>query len=644
MSTLETQAESRRYFGPELKMSTIWPALLLGLITLILYWPTTHAAFFCLDDGPYIQNNPFVKGGLTWVDFCWALTNPIIGNWHPLTMWSYMLDEEFYGLNPGGFHLTNIIVHAVDTVLVFLVFFRLTGARGRSWVVAALFGLHPLHVESVAWVAERKDVLSAFFWLLTLWAYIRYVASAAARRPDTNKWFNLALLSFVLGLMSKAMLVTLPFVLLLLDFWPLARHKQISWRELVLDKMPFFGLTIVASAITFLVQQKIGAMAFGSGIPLPVRLENALVAYCQYLGKLAWPEDLAFFYPHPKHLPLGSALLAGLVLGLLTVLFYLRRQRQPYLLIGWLWFVGTLVPVIGLVQVGDQAFADRYTYIPSLGIFVAVVWGVYEFTGRWRFQRLTRWLLSAVVLAFFTVRTAQQIPYWRDAEAICRHAIAVTQNNHYAYGILGRSFLEQDLNQQAIPYLQEAIRLKPDYSVAHYCLGLAYFNEYQSAAAIAEFQKTIALQPAYAAAHYNLSAALFSAGQVAESMKEYQVAARLDPQYADGLTRLQGILDLNNLAWQLATSPNPADRNGARAVELAENICNQTQFKITRLVGTLAAAYAEAGRFDEAVTTAQKACLLADRWGDTSLLQINRQLLEIYLAGKPFHQSAPGSH
>ena len=625
------------------KYSTGLLALLLGLLALILYWPTTHAAFFCLDDGPYIENNPFVKGGVTLQGLYWALTSPIIGNWHPLTMWSYMLDIEFFGLNPWGFHLTNIIFHAVDTALVFFVFYQLTGARGRSWVVAALFGLHPLHVESVAWVAERKDVLSAFFWLLTLWAYARFVGCPVTQKTNAVRWFNLALIFFALGLMSKAMLVTLPFVLILLDYWPLQRAQITGFRlqecrRLVLEKIPFFALAAAASVVTFLVQRQIGAMTFGEGIPFTNRVENALVAYCRYLGKLFWPENLAFFYPHPKHLLLVQILLAGLVLCALSGLFFWRRNRQPYLLVGWLWFMGTLVPVIGLVQVGDQAMADRYSYIPSLGIFIIIVWGLHELTRGLRQQMVWLSLFSATSLLVLTVKTRQQLSYWRNAETICRHALAVTENNHFAYGILGRALLEKGLNHDAIPQLQEAIRLKPDYCVAHYCLGLAYFQEFQAEAAIQEFRKTIAIQPDYADAHYNLSAVLFSRGLITESMPEYQTAGRLDPKYAAGLTRFTGLLDLNNLAWQLATNPDANQRNGARAIELAESICEQSQYGVAIFIGTLAAAYAEAGRFDEAVATGQKACDLAAKWGDMNLLQKNQELVRRYQAHQAYRE------
>ncbi|MEI8292270.1 MAG: hypothetical protein WCH99_22595, partial [Verrucomicrobiota bacterium] len=410
-------------FGRRIPNSLL--AVLLALATLALYWPVTHADFVYLDDGQYVQTNPFVQQGLALNSLIWALTNPIMGNWHPLTMWSYMLDYEFFGLNPGGYHLTNILLHAVDTALVFLVFYRLTGARGRSWLLAALFGLHPLHVESVAWIAERKDVLSALFWLLAMWSYARYAGLADRQEAAKAKiFYRLTLAFFVLGLMSKAMLVTLPCVLLLLDFWPLKRLSPVGWRRLVTEKVPFIALAAAASLVTYFFQQSCGATTFIENIPMADRLQNAFISYARYLGKLFCPENLAIFYPHPKHWPLGLVALAALLLVAVSLFVFLRRQHQPFLLVGWFWFLGTLVPVIGLVQVGGQAMADRYAYIPSIGIFVLLVWGASELLQKFRWQFSA--VLAAITLAGCAVITRQQLPYWQNMETISRHALAVT--------------------------------------------------------------------------------------------------------------------------------------------------------------------------------------------------------------------------
>ena len=611
-------------------------AVLLALATLALYWPVIHADFVYLDDGQYVQKNSFVQQGLSLNSIIWALTNPIMGNWHPLTMWSYMLDYEFFGLNPGGFHFTNILIHAADTALVFLVFYRLTGARGRSWLVAALFGLHPLHVESVAWIAERKDVLSAFFWLLAMGTYARYAGLADRQDAQAKKFYRLSLVFFVLGLMSKSMMVTLPCVFLLLDFWPLKRFQNVPVRQLVREKIPFFVLAAAASVVTFLLQKSGGAMMFIEGIPLPVRAANALVSYCRYLGNFFWPENLAIFYPHPQHWPFWQVALAALFLGAVSLFAYLRRSRQPFLFAGWFWFVGTLVPVIGLVQVGGQAMADRYTYIPSLGIFMLVVWGVHELIKNWRHQFLFSVSVGTAALVFCGVKTSQQLPCWQNTETVSRHALAVTRDNYMASDMLGCWLGEQIRTDEAIAALQSAIQIKPDFTDAHYNLGVAFDARHQTDAAIREFQATTRLQPNFAEGHYNLGLALFNRGRIGEAMSEYHEAVRLDAKFADGFNGFCSLLDLNNLAWTLATSPDASARDGARAVSLGESVCEQTQYHVTVFVGTLAAAYAEAGRFDEAIVTGQKACALASQFGDLEHLKKNQELVSRYQSNQAY--------
>lgn len=334
-------------------------AVLLGLVTLALYWPATRHDFLTYDDDVYVTANSHVQAGLTLAGLKWAFITPVNSNWHPLTMLSYMLDCQMYGLNPWGHHLTNLVLHAVNTVLVFLLLRRLTGSVWRSAAVAALFGWHPLHVESVAWVAERKDVLSAGFGFLTLILYARYVEQSKIRNPKSKIYYGLALIVFALGLMSKSMLVTWPFVMLLLDFWPLNRvagpgSRVSGWRRLVLEKIPFFALAAAASVMAFIAQKNNGAVVNFQNLSFGARVGNALVSYCRYLGKLFWPAKLAVFYPHPRHWPLAEVLLAGGLLAVLSVFLFIRRRRHPFLLMGWLWFVGTLVPVIGLVQIGGQ--------------------------------------------------------------------------------------------------------------------------------------------------------------------------------------------------------------------------------------------------------------------------------------------------
>ncbi|MEI9961723.1 MAG: hypothetical protein WDM76_11500 [Limisphaerales bacterium] len=374
--------------------------IVLALVTIALYWPATQCDFINLDDPEYVTANVHVQNGLSVENIKWAFSNPVLFNWHPLTMLSYMMDCQFFGLNPWRHHLTSVLLHSLNTVLVFLFLRSLTGALWRSVLVAALFGWHPLHVESVAWVAERKDVLSTCFGLLSLIFYGRYAqkqSQAASSKLKTQKGstlnsqpatidYVLALLFLALGLMSKAMLVTWPFVMLLLDYWPLERFNRLHIWRLVVEKIPFFVLTVLVGIVTFVVQKQGGALDTGEALPLGARGGNALISYCRYLGKLIWPTDLAVFYPHPGHWPVGLVIMAGMLLLGISIVLIAKRAHYPYLLMGWLWFVGTLVPVIQLLQTGAHAMADRYTYIPSIGALILIVWGIYELTRSWRHQ------------------------------------------------------------------------------------------------------------------------------------------------------------------------------------------------------------------------------------------------------------------
>ena len=566
-------------------------AVALVLLTMALYWPATRGGFVNYDDDLYVTANAHVQHGLTWDGIKWACLNPVCWNWHPLTVLSHMADCQLFGLKPWGHHLTNALLHALDTGLVFVLLQLLTGATWRSLLVAALFALHPLHVESVAWVSERKDVLSGFFGLLALIAYVRYAQGGAPksearnpkpegnpkpeiRRPkpeDRSRWsvvpssifYLLSLFFFALGLMSKPMLVTWPFVMLLLDFWPLGRMEKrmqnAEWRmqngeargtchaprttpqsqianrksqillPLLVEKLPFFFLAAAASVVTFAVQQRGGAVMAAEGLPLGARCVNALMSYGRYLGKLFWPTDLAVFYPRPGQWPLGRVQLAGgLILGI-SVLVWVRRRRQPYLLMGWLWFLGTLVPVIGLVQVGSQAMADRYTYLPSLGVLILIVWGAYELTRSWRYQVPASAVAGGGALVLCVALTWQQIGYWKDGETLFRHALAVTENNPVAHNNLGYALCEKGQIEEAIGQYLEALRLRPDDPGAHCNLGAALDKKGQTDAAIREFQEALRLKPDYAEAYNNLGAALGKKGQTTEAIRQLQEAVRLKP-------------------------------------------------------------------------------------------------------------------
>jgi tetratricopeptide (TPR) repeat protein len=581
-------------FAPALKRDTpvalrasskVWlTAACLLLVTSALYWPATHYDFVNYDDPNYVTANTWVQSGLNWEGVKWAFLNPVSCNWHPLTMLSHMLDCQMFGLNPRGHHLTSVLLHAVNSVLVFAFLRQVTGATLRSLFVAVLFAVHPLRVESVAWVAERKDLLSGFFGLLTLICYTRYAQKCMAveceetKAPETAapvSWsatlnYLLALLCFALGLMSKPILVTWPCLLLLLDYWPLGRFQILKSEvqsltaandglqtedhgpstarssqdvnRLLLEKAPFFLLAAVFSVVSFVVQKQGGAVRAFRDFPLAARCANALISYCRYLGKLLWPTRLAVYYPHPGHWALGMVLLAGgLVLGVSALLF-VRRRRAPFLLIGWLWFCGTLVPVIGLVQVGGQAMADRYTYLPSLGVLILAVWGAYDLTRRWRYHGVVLSVAGSVAIVICLALTRQQLGYWKDSEVLFRHAVKVTEGNYLAHNSLGTALDAKGQADEAIRHYQDAIRLKPDYPEAHYNLGNELARKGDIDEAIRHYQEAIRLKPDYAETYYNLGLVLTGKGRMEEAIRQFQAAIRVKPDYADAHFNLAMLL------------------------------------------------------------------------------------------------------
>jgi tetratricopeptide (TPR) repeat protein len=523
---------------------------MLVLVTIALYWPATGYDFVNYDDPEFLTANPHVQGGLSWEGVKWAFGNTEQAvYWAPLMWLSHMLVCQFFGLNAWWHHLINVLLHATNTALVFLLLRRMTGATWRCLVVAALFGLHPLRVESVAWVTERKDVLSALFWLLALWAYSRYAEgrmqnaecrtqNAAVRSPASrftfhvSRYYFLSLIYFALGLMSKPMVVTLPCVLLLLDYWPLERFNHSRARTLVMEKIPFFALALAASVVTFVVQSHGGAVAGGERLPLGARGGNALISYCRYLGKMFWPTDLAVFYPHPGYWPMGKVLLAAALLLGISALLLTQRRRYPYLLVGWLWFCGTLVPAIGLVQSGDQAMADRFTYLPSLGVLVLAVWGACELARRWHYGAAALSVAGSTAIVLCAVLTRQQLGHWQDSETLFRYALEVTEKNEVAYNNLGSALDEKGQTDEAIRQYEKALRLKPDDAIAHANFGIALARKGQTDEAIRQYQEALRLKPDYAEPHYSLGNLLARAGQIDEAMREYQEAVRLKPDYA----------------------------------------------------------------------------------------------------------------
>ena len=513
---------------------------LLGLATAALYWPVIHHDFLDFDDDQYVTANTLIQHGLAWDSLRWELLNPIGGNWHPVTMLSHAMDCQFYGLNPAGHHFTNLLLHAINTVLVFVLFRRLTGGLWRSAAVAALFAWHPLHVESVAWVAERKDVLSTCFGLMALLAYVRFArdrtgalpSSAPEVRPfyrSTAYW--LTGLCLALGLLSKPMLVTWPLLLLLLDYWPLGRFRPLQLKRLLVEKIPFFALVAVMGLLTFLVQKAKGATHALAYEPLSMRFENAMISCCRYLGKMIWPVDLSIFYPYPKAWPLGGVLLAALLLATISVLAWTTRQRRPYFFVGWAWFVITLMPVIGLVQVGAQAMADRYTYIPSLGIFTGVVWGAFDWSCNARRRVIALSVAVVAVLILCGAATRRQLAYWQNSETLFRHALAVGPDNELARNNLGSCLASAGEWDAAIEQFRAALRLKPDCGEAFNNLGQMLFEKGDPEGAVVDYRKALELEPEFAMARYNLATALTRLGRSDEAIAELSETIRLQPDF-----------------------------------------------------------------------------------------------------------------
>lgn len=511
-------------------------ALLLALAALLVFARVGGHEFLYYDDNLYVTGNPMVQGGLSWSGLAWSFTAMSVANWHPLTWLSHMLDVQLFGLDPGGHHLVNVLFHAANAVLLFLVLLRMTGARWRSAFVAALFALHPLHVESVAWVAERKDVLSGFFGLLALLAYVRY-----AERPGIRRYVWVVLL-FALGLLCKPMMVTMPFLLLLLDYWPLGRMGgglasvpgpgPAPVSRLLLEKIPLLALSAASSVVTVVAQRRGEAMAdlslgFGS------RLSNAAVGYVRYLGKTFWPGSLSVFYPYPgSAIPVWQVAGACLLLLLVTLFVMLRIRRSPWLAVGWLWFAGTLVPVIGLVQVGAQSIADRYTYIPLTGIFIMVAWEVPERLGRWRIRTQTVRAASLLVIIVLTGLTWRQIGYWKDHETLFRHALSVTRDNCMAHVSLGDFLSRKGNADEAIFHTREALRLCPKDETAWYNLGVWERERGDLSNAAGALEEALRLKPGYANAWSNLGAVYQALGRIPEAADALLEVVRLAPDDA----------------------------------------------------------------------------------------------------------------
>ena len=522
-------------------------AVILAVLAFLPYAQTAGHDFIGYDDPVFVTDNPEVQAGISWEGIQWALTTFHAGNWLPLTWMSHMLDVSLFGMEPGWHHLVNALVHALSTALLFFALFRMTGAVWPSAFVAALFGIHPLHVESVAWVAERKDVLSGLFFMLVLLSYERYV-----RRRGAGAYL-LVVLFFVLGLLSKSMLVTVPFVLLLLDVWPLGRTsfalaadevagRPVPWARLLLEKLPFLFMTIAVSLITVAAQREGGAMNLMERelLPFGVRLANALVSYAAYLEKTFWPLSLAFIYPHQGANLSGWKVALSVVVLVSVTLMVVRQFRRPYLAVGWFWYVGMLVPVIGLVQVGKQAMADRYTYLPLIGIFIMIAWSLKDIlSGASALRKKIIAGTAGVVLLVLLIAAIAQASYWRDYPTLLRHATKAVPDNWLAHRMLGNVLSESGSPEEAIAQYRESIRIQPWNSYGHNNLAVELARQGNYLEAIEHYREAIRIRPAYAEAYNNLGNALAALGRRDEAIEQYREAIRLRPGWAVARNNLQ---------------------------------------------------------------------------------------------------------
>jgi tetratricopeptide (TPR) repeat protein len=504
-----------------LSKRVVLACLVLIAASIAVYAPVRHFSFVMWDDQEYIYENVHVAQGLTWEGARWALTSTDLANWHPLTWLSHMLDVQLYGMNAGPQHVTNLLIHILNALLLFGWLYRMTRAWGRSLFVAGLFAVHPLHVESVAWIAERKDVLSTLFWMLTMWAYAAY-----ARRPGWRRYLPVFVF-FALGLMAKPMLVTLPFALLLVDYWPLGRVEPTA--RLVMEKVPLFGLAAISSVVTFLIQQHGGAVVGLERAPLSLRLTNAAAAYLAYIGKMLWPVRLAALYPLGSSAPVLEASLGVLLLIAATLLAIRAGRRRGYLLTGWLWYVGTLIPVIGLVQVGRQSMADRYTYVPLIGLFLIIAWGAPELAARWQYGRLALPALAACALLACAAVARAQVRYWSDTTALWQHALEVTADNYIAHDNLGIFFMKQGRADEAMPHFAEAVRIKPGLAQPHYNLGAVLLQGGKPDAAAQYFREALRIQPDFVEAQNGLGMILMGQGKLDEAAQYFGDALRTKP-------------------------------------------------------------------------------------------------------------------
>ncbi len=690
--------------------------LALALVTLVAFEQVRLCEFTFTDDVKFAAKNPYVQAGLTHKSIAWAFTTTTTANWMPLTWLSVMLDSQIFGHSSATFHLMNLFYHVLNVLLLFMVLRKMTGTLWRSAFVAAVFALHPLRVESVAWVAERKDVLSGLFWMLTMLAYVRY-----AQRPVIRRYL-LVTLTLSLGLLAKPMLVTLPCVLLLLDYWPLSRLqwgrqdagqklpysepvglacKKTSPGRLIAEKIPLFILAVASCIATVIAQQAEGAVRSMDRYTLSVRINNALVSYISYIGKMIWPTRLAHLYLHPwRNLPTWKPVIALVILiSASAVVIYMARRRHDLapLLMGWLWYLGTLVPVIGLVQVGAQSMADRYTYLPSIGILIMVAWGAARLSNGWRRRNMVFAISTGLLLVGLILCTRAQVRHWKNTLALFGHGVQVTPNNpiiHYHYGDallidgrldeaafhfqealrinplfekpydgLARSFYKQGKIDETIAVCKKRLRIGKPAAAIYFRLGMAYYSKGDIGRAIQSFKESLRLKPDSVPTHGNLAKVLVRTGNPDVVITHLTEAIQLNPNIApthralalafrskgrteEAITHFREALrikpnweePMNSLAWILATHSDPKFRNPQEALSLAIRTCELANYEDPRFLDTLAAAYAAAGRFSDAVATAEKAVQIVASGDNKKRIQNIRNRLDLYRQQKPYRQ------
>jgi len=595
MPTVPAQANPRND-----RLITIAVCIFLTATIWIVFGQTLGHEFINFDDDRYVYENTQISRGLTLDGFKWLLTHSHASLWHPLTTLSHMADCQIYGLKAGGHHFTNVVLHNLGAVLLFLVFRGMTGSIWRSAFVAAIFAVHPMRVESVAWIAERKDVLSGVFFMLTLGAYLYYT-----RKPSVGRYVTMSIF-LACGLMSKATFVTVPLVLLLLDYWPLQRANDFrGWQRLVIEKIPLFVLSTAASVATIFAQTV--TMASLEQLPLLPRLKNAAVSLVAYLGQMFWPTDLAVFYPHPHdQLNIWVVLMAVMLIVAVTLIAILAHQKYPYVFVGWFWYLVLLVPVLGIVQAGLQARADRFTYLPHIGITMLLTWMCADLTQRWQNRRIILASAATCVIAGSMILAYKQTTPWRDSISLWKHALAVTRDNQTAHQNLAAALWTKG--------------------------RIAESNQHARAAAIVHARTTLKDFPLDVPTHDDLGVLLNQKGDVRAGIEQWEISLQLDPDDGNAL---------NNLAWVLATCPADAIRDGKRAVELAVRATTLPGGEVPIVIRTLAAAYAESGDFSKAINTARHAIDLATAQSNTSLLATLRHEIELYQARTPYRESSP---